>query len=1290
MVGDMRPIETMVSLPDRNAAMAVLGLAAVRRRELTMMRSRWSTAFLTALLLALPLACTPSGSSIGIWDFRIVERNLRLAPEGEATLTLDVVAGSGVDRSATWESANPAVASVDANGVVRGVAAGTVAIRAISRADDAFEDTVSVVVLAPPPVPAPGIELIDGEPVEVERVVTGDAVTIESEGLGLSLGGTDPNGNPLPVAPSDGVIRAPANGAIRFRASGFFPRSIVDLWLNSEPILLGSPEADEEGAIDTDLTFPPGTPEGDHTFVVEGTDSEGRNRVLSTTMNVLPAADEDEEPGAPPQPLAVTIDQIDPVHPITDGTATFTATVVAAAGADTTVTWQSSDESVASIDPQGDATLLSVGQTTIRATTSNGLSAETTLWVTPGAAARLRILIAPEGGVAGEILPIQPAVQAQDAFDNVVPGPTPIRVQLTSPGVLGGTLTITTDESGIATFADLTVGGAADTPLTLRFTSGALAVDADPITLTPATAAALRVVTQPVGAASGTPLATQPVIAAEDAFGNRASDVRSVNVTLLDPAGATLAGTTTLGTDAASQAAWSDLIVTGVTGRGYVLRFASEELSVDANPLTLTPGAPAQLLVTTAPVGGAAGGLLTTQPAVTIRDASGNVVVAPQSVTVAVIEAGAAVTGTTTVTSVGGVATFTDLSLTATPGTPVTLRFSSGPLTVDAPGVTVTAGAATELSISTVPVAGASGAPFATMPVIGARDAFGNPVPLTATVTVAVQSGPAARLAGTTTIAAAAGAATFTDLTLAGVANSQVTLRFSAPGLDDVTAIVIPSAGPIALHTSGVTALASALETSQQTTITVTLRDVHYATAPTGAATIAFLPLAHADRGSIGSVTALGGGVYQATFTAGTRPGLARIRPTVNGVPISDSVTIDVLGACDLSVPDDHATIAAAVAAAQPHDVICVAAGNHAVANVGLGKALTIRGAQAGVDARTRVDADGQPLDVAAETVIVGTGRIFDLNAAHVTIDGVTFADLRARGLDSYQNPDHFTLRNSIILSTAGSTSGGAIQFGGGTNLTADHFTFERNVTANRGGYALYFGHSVDYGTIRDNLIRGSYLAFGPFGERVGWSIAGNTMDGTIGGTPRTGYGINANLGDVIIRDNVARSMYVGLGQVSIVGGMVRGNTFDDAAFAAMQIWGGEFGSVVSRDVVIAYNDFTYDGVAAPNQAHALRLRPGASSDASTFALYFNRFTALGVAGSDVWAIRHNMEGALDATLNHWGATLTPEAARIGKLTADAGSGLGVTLPRIGTFTADPGRVGDPGFWPTNVVPANP
>lgn len=98
---------------------------------------------------------------------------------------------------------------------------------------------------------------------------------------------------------------------------------------------------------------------------------------------------------------------------------------------------------------------------------------------------------------------------------------------------------------------------------------------------------------------------------------------------------------------------------------------------------------------------------------------------------------------------------------------------------------------------------------------------------------------------------------------------------------------------------------------------------------------------------------------------------------------------------CDLNVPSQYATVAAAVTAATNGQVICVAAGEYDSAFFDLAtKGLTLQGAQAGVDARTRPAkswAVGDALPSSTETVFTynGGGFFRITGGLGATLDGV-------------------------------------------------------------------------------------------------------------------------------------------------------------------------------------------------------------------------------------------------------------------------------------------------------------
>jgi uncharacterized protein (TIGR02145 family) len=191
---------------------------------------------------------------------------------------------------------------------------------------------------------------------------------------------------------------------------------------------------------------------------------------------------------------------------------------------------------------------------------------------------------------------------------------------------------------------------------------------------------------------------------------------------------------------------------------------------------------PTQAAITTQPSGAVNGVALTTQPVIRLTDGSGNTATTSTASVVAAIASGTGGTlsGTTTVAAVNGVATFNNLVLSGTAGN-FTLTFTPTSLTAaTSSSFALAAGAASKVMITTQPAGAFTGTAFSTQPVVKITDAGGNTITSsTANVVASIASGTGT-LSGTTTVAAVAGVATFTNLNITGTGN--FTLTFTADG----------------------------------------------------------------------------------------------------------------------------------------------------------------------------------------------------------------------------------------------------------------------------------------------------------------------------------------------------------------------------------------------------------------------------------------------------------------------------------------------------------------------------
>src|SRR5256885_5625553 len=154
--------------------------------------------------------------------------------------------------------------------------------------------------------------------------------------------------------------------------------------------------------------------------------------------------------------------------------------------------------------------------------------------------------------------------------------------------------------------------------------------------------------------------------------------------------------------------------------------------SVTSTAITITAGAATQLAVTPQPSASAQSGVaFAQQPVVQLRDGAGNPVSQSGVTVTAAIATGAGTLGgtLTATTTSGGTASFTNLSISGTAGDR-TLSFSAPGLTgVVSTTITVGAGAATQLALTTQPSAPApSRVAVAQQPVVQLRDGDGNAV----------------------------------------------------------------------------------------------------------------------------------------------------------------------------------------------------------------------------------------------------------------------------------------------------------------------------------------------------------------------------------------------------------------------------------------------------------------------------------------------------------------------------------------------------------------------------------
>ena len=311
-----------------------------------------------------------------------------------------------------------------------------------------------------------------------------------------------------------------------------------------------------------------------------------------------------------------------------------------------------------------------------------------------------------------------------------------------------------------------------------------------------------------------------------------------------------------------------------------------------------------KLAFTTQPSSAISATALTTQPVVTVQDATGvTITTDTTSVTLTLTTPGGAALACAPnpKAAASGVASFSGCKIDKV-GT-YTLTASSGGLTsATSSAFNITVGVASRLAFSQQPSSSSGGTAFATQPRVTIQDAGGNTVTgSSVSVALVIGTNPSAgALSGTTSVAAASGVVTFSGLSIDKAGNGY-TLTASSGGLTSATSsafnITVGVATRLAITSSAVSGSASA--TASLGSITVQRQDaggnavtpataiaVNLVSNSTGAKVFA----ATLNGTSVGSVTILSGQsgttLYYGDTKAGT-PIITASDPAASGALIS-------------------------------------------------------------------------------------------------------------------------------------------------------------------------------------------------------------------------------------------------------------------------------------------------------------------------------------------------------------------------------------------------------------------
>ena len=442
---------------------------------------------------------------------------------------------------------------------------------------------------------------------------------------------------------------------------------------------------------------------------------------------------------------------------------------------------------------------------TLRATATSLTAATSTAFdVLAGPAARLAVTAQPTNATAGSTITPAVIVTAQDLGGNTASGYTGLVTLAITGGTgtagaaLSGPTTLAA-LSGVVAFSGLTVDKSGNGYTLSATASGVTTGVSAGFAVVAGAAAQLAFATQPSNTTAGVAIAPAVTVTAQDALGNAATAFGGMVTVAITSGtgsgGAMLSGTVSV-TATTGVATFSTLRIdktgTAKTGTGYTLSATAAGLTdATSDPFDILTGTATRLAFAVAPANATAGSVITPLVVVAAFDAAGNTVTSytgDVTLSMGTNPSGTTLGGTTTVTAVGGEATFTTLHLDKVASGYTLVASAPGLTATTSPAFAVTAAPAAQLVFSVQPVTTTGSAPITPAVRVTALDAFGNfALGFAGNVSMAIgNNAGGGTLSGAATLAAVAGVATFSDLHIDNVGTGY-TLTASAAGIPAVS-----------------------------------------------------------------------------------------------------------------------------------------------------------------------------------------------------------------------------------------------------------------------------------------------------------------------------------------------------------------------------------------------------------------------------------------------------------------------------------------------------------------------
>src|SRR6056297_3089000 len=594
----------------------------------------------------------------------------------------------------------------------------------------------------------------------------------------------------------------------------------------------------------------------------------------------------------------------------------------------------------------------------------------------------MTIVTQPGNTPAGDPISPFPEVRISDNVGNAVSGASITFREEGGYTLDGGTITRTSNSSGIVVFNDLIIESAGQYTLVFdALASGVPDVSSDSFT---------------INAGAGSPANTTATVS--NGTAGQQTDI-SINVEdeFNNPVGGAAGDLSVVVTGANSDTpVVSETTTTGIYTASYTpINSGTDNISIDINSQGIS-GSPFSSNVATSGISSSVSSVAasvtslqvgnSSTVSVLLRDDVGNAISGLPGTEFTVDASGSATVGSVTETSTDGTYQF-NVGNTTSQTVTVSVVVSSVALD-DTPQIVFTAGNPADLRITTNPGNAIAGTAIPGPPSVIIEDQYENPVP-NINVTVSEQGGePFA--SGTATIQTdATGIADFNDLRIDVI--GQYNLVFSSAGLNNQTSNAFDvSAGPA--DAGQTTAAVPNGSAGDPTVITITVKDA-FGNSVTDAAGDLAVSVSGANTGAtVDAITGNGDGTYTTGYTP-TSTGDDTITITLNGTGISGSPftsTVITSDASNVDVAVEPAQTVAGQPVAGPPAVLVTDNLNNSVSGIDVVASLSAGSFTSGT---LTVASDGSGESVFDDLVITQAGSYtIDFNAQGVTTPATTTA----------------------------------------------------------------------------------------------------------------------------------------------------------------------------------------------------------------------------------------------------------------------------------------------------------